>query len=82
MAAGSEQGTPLRSSFQREDVGPGRGQVQDPNLHEQFFGVDDDLDVDADLPGPSGGQHPFYHHDAPGPHYVQDYERGHLDRYD
>ncbi|KIX00506.1 uncharacterized protein Z518_10646 [Rhinocladiella mackenziei CBS 650.93] len=44
----SEQNTPLRSSFQRDDVGPGTGQVQDPNLHEQYFGVGGDVDVDMD----------------------------------
>ncbi|KAK4947809.1 hypothetical protein LTR10_013317 [Elasticomyces elasticus] len=57
-AGGSKEGTPLRNSLQREDVGPGQGQVQDPNLHEQFFGVDDDLD--DDLPGPSDGQHAYF----------------------
>jgi hypothetical protein len=36
-----EDGTPLRNSFQRDDVGPGEGQVQDHNLHEQYFGVAD-----------------------------------------
>ncbi|KAI1622474.1 hypothetical protein EDD37DRAFT_651749 [Exophiala viscosa] len=65
-AGGSKEGTPLRSSFQREDVGPGRDQVQDPNLHEQFFGVDDE-DIDGDLPGPSDGQqHPYF--PQPGVH--------------
>ena len=43
-------GTPLSSSFQYEDVGPGTGQVQDPNLHEQYFGV---ADGGEDMPGPS-----------------------------
>ncbi|RMZ75743.1 hypothetical protein DV737_g5154, partial [Chaetothyriales sp. CBS 132003] len=42
-------GTPLRDSFhQHDEVGPGQGQIRDPNLHEQYFGVgeeeeDDDL---------------------------------------
>ncbi|KAI9867995.1 MAG: hypothetical protein M1823_009092, partial [Watsoniomyces obsoletus] len=38
-----EDGTPLRSSFQggRDDVGPGDGQLQDHDLHEQYFGVAD-----------------------------------------
>jgi hypothetical protein len=36
-----DDGTPLRNSFQRDDVGPGEGQVQDHNLHEQYFGVAD-----------------------------------------
>lgn len=42
-AAENEDGTPLRNSFQegREDVGPGFDQVQDPDLHEQYFGVAD-----------------------------------------
>ena len=41
-AAENEDGTPLRSSFQeREDIGPGFDQVQDPDLHEQYFGVAD-----------------------------------------
>jgi hypothetical protein len=73
-AAGDDQGTPLRSSFQRDIVGPGTGQVQDPNLHEQFFGVDDDDDdeptvhggdaVDEHdlqgLPGSSASPHAYY----------------------
>ncbi|KIX96111.1 uncharacterized protein Z520_08366 [Fonsecaea multimorphosa CBS 102226] len=61
---GSEQNTPLRSSFQREDVGPGPEQVRDPNLHDQFFGIDEEAD---DLPGPSGG-HEYYpeHHEQSG----------------
>ncbi len=36
-----DDGTPLSSSFQRDDVGPGEGQLQDPNLHEQYFGIAD-----------------------------------------
>lgn len=36
-----DDGTPLRSSFQRDDVGPGDDQIQDHNLHEQYFGVAD-----------------------------------------
>lgn len=51
-ATASEQNTPLRSSFQRDEVGPGPEQVRDPNLHEQYFGVGDDPDLDG-LPGPS-----------------------------
>ncbi|RMZ88523.1 hypothetical protein DV736_g4240, partial [Chaetothyriales sp. CBS 134916] len=43
-------GTPLRDSFhQRDDVGPGLGQVRDPNLHELYFGVDDE-EEDSDDP--------------------------------
>ncbi|EXJ95967.1 hypothetical protein A1O1_01092 [Capronia coronata CBS 617.96] len=53
---GSEQGTPLRTSFQHGDVGPGTGQVRDPDLHEQFFAVGDDTDQ---LPGPSA-QNVYY----------------------
>ena len=45
-----EDGTPLRTSFQREDVGPGQDQIQDPDLHEQYFGV---ADGGEDAPGPS-----------------------------
>ncbi|KAJ9503703.1 hypothetical protein H2202_000842 [Exophiala xenobiotica] len=89
LAEGSDQGTPLRNSFQREDVGPGTGQVQDPNLHEQYFGVDDDPDADAyhGVSGPSDGQHQYHQPQAVGvahgqPHvpqvHVQDYERGHF----
>ena len=39
-AVGGDDGTPLRNSFQRErdDVGPGHDQVQDHDLHEQYFG--------------------------------------------
>ncbi|OAP62231.1 hypothetical protein AYL99_04434 [Fonsecaea erecta] len=61
---GSEQNTPLRSSFQRDTVGPGPEQVRDPNLHDQYFGVGDEVD---DLPGPSGG-HEYYpeHHQQHG----------------
>ena len=68
VAGGSEQHTPLRNSFQREDVGPGQDQVQDPNLHEQFFGVDDD--IDGNLPGPSDAQDAHAYHPPPGAHGV------------
>jgi len=68
----SEQGTPLRSSFQREDVGPGTGQVRDPNLHEQFFGLGEDED---ELPGPSGG-HEYYAEDQRGQLHVREQEKG------
>ena len=41
-AAENQDGTPLRNSYQdREDVGPDFDQVQDPDLHEQYFGVAD-----------------------------------------
>ncbi|KIW72245.1 hypothetical protein PV04_00453 [Phialophora macrospora] len=51
----SEQTTPLRSSFQRDDVGPGPAQVRDPNLHEQYFGVGEaEPEHEMPLPGPSG----------------------------
>lgn len=43
-----DDGTPLRNSFQRDDVGPGEGQLQDPNLHEQYFGVADGEDERRD----------------------------------
>jgi len=89
LAEGSDQGTPLRNSFQREDVGPGTGQVQDPNLHEQYFSVDDDPDADAyhGLSGPSdGAAHVpclwLGAGDTDADHvpqvHVQDYERGHF----
>lgn len=73
-AGGSEQNTPLRSSFQRDDVGPGTGQVRDPNLHEQYFGPEDEAD---DLPGPSGGNM-YYGEDQRGQLRVNDDERGHF----
>jgi hypothetical protein len=62
--ATSEQHTPLRSSFQRDDVGPGPAQVKDPNLHEQYFGVAGEDEAEdgrergheheVPMPGPSG----------------------------
>lgn len=75
---GSEQNTPLRSSFQKEEAGPGTGQVKDPNLHEQYFGVEDE-GVD-DLPGPStGAATGYYTPDHPHPqHQVNEEERGHF----
>jgi hypothetical protein len=48
---GSEANTPLRNSFQRDDVGPGPAQLKDPNLHEQYFGVGDEME--DEIPGPS-----------------------------
>lgn len=70
----SEQGTPLRNSFQQEVVGPGTGQVQDPNLHDQYFGVDTDVN---DFPGADDGQQePYYHDEQRGQLHMQDYERG------
>ncbi|EXJ81457.1 hypothetical protein A1O3_07749 [Capronia epimyces CBS 606.96] len=68
---GSDQGTPLRTSFQREDVGPGTGQVRDPNLHEQFFAVGDDA---THLPGPSSQNN--YYDENPGQFYVPEVDRG------
>jgi hypothetical protein len=65
--------TPLRSSFQQEAVGPGTGQIKDPNLHEQYFGGDDEVN---DLPGSADGQYPYYHDDQRGQLHMQDYERG------
>ena len=50
-----DDGTPLRNSFQRDDVGPGDGQMQDPNLHEQYFGIADGGE-DHSTPG-VGDQH-------------------------
>jgi len=50
MGGQEDDGTPLRNSFQHEDVGPGAGQKRDPNLHEQYFGV---ADGGEDEPGPS-----------------------------
>lgn len=40
-AIGVEEGSPLRTCFhpERDDVGPAHDQVQDPDLHEQYFGV-------------------------------------------
>jgi hypothetical protein len=38
---GGDDGTPLTGSFQRDDVGPGPDQVQDHELHEQYFGMAD-----------------------------------------
>lgn len=76
---GSEQNTPLRSSFQRDDVGPGPAQVKDPNLHEQYFGVEDG----DELPGPSnigvanGGYYPTEGEHAPhGQLRMHEDERG------
>lgn len=40
----SEQATPVRHSFQRDDVGPGKNQIQDPNLHNLYFGIEEDSD--------------------------------------
>lgn len=87
----SDHGTPLRTSFQQPEViGPGNGQLQDPRLHEQYFGSTDEQDAEGhfdNLPGPSGGQQQqeYYHPEAIGvaygqPHDVpmQDYERGHF----
>ena len=74
----SEQGTPLRSSFQRDDVGPGPAQVKDPNLHEQYFGVGDDPD---EVSGPSniGVAHEFYPTEAQRGHgQLREDERGHF----
>lgn len=50
-ADGGDDGTPLRNSFQREDVGPGPNQYQDHDLHEQYFGV---ADGGPDMHGASG----------------------------
>lgn len=72
QSAGSEQGTPLRTSFQREDVGPGTGQVRDPDLHEQYFAVDDDTDH---LPGPSGHDL-YYDHNLHGRNHASDEDMG------
>ncbi len=77
----SEQNTPLRSSFQRDDVGPGPAQVKDPNLHDQFFGVGEDEDA---LPGPSNvGVADSYYPAEIGEHghgqlRVHENERGHF----
>jgi hypothetical protein len=69
----SEQNTPLRNSFQRDEVGPAPGQVRDPNLHEQYFGVGDE----DDLPGPSGGHgFDFEDHGRPQPYYQPDQQTG------
>ena len=46
-----DDGTPLRNSFQHDDVGPGTDQVRDPNLHEMYFGVADG--GEDTVPGPS-----------------------------
>jgi hypothetical protein len=86
-------GTPLRSSFQRDDVGPGAGQVQDPNLHEQYFGIADGGEDEAvgTGGGPSQGlglyenQHPLQQHHTPTLNYPhpqasggeREEERGH-----
>ncbi|KAJ9605112.1 hypothetical protein H2200_010502 [Cladophialophora chaetospira] len=68
----SEQNTPLRNSFQRDDVGPGPAQVKDPNLHDQYFGVGEDEDA---LPGPSniGVAQGYY----PGEVGAIEHEHGH-----
>ena len=78
-AATGEDGTPLRSSFQRDEVGPGPGQTQDPDLHEQYFGL---ADGGFDMAGPS---HQYSDHRDSGPHagpsqpsHVRDDERGHF----
>jgi hypothetical protein len=73
-----EQNTPLRNSFQRDDVGPGPAQVKDPNLHDQYFGVGDDPD---EVPGPSsiGVAHGYYPPEAQHGHgqlRVHEDERG------
>ena len=64
---GSEQNTPLSSSFQRDDVGPGPAQVKDPILHEQYFGVGDDPE---ELLGRSnvGVAHGYYPPEGQPPH--------------
>lgn len=53
---GSEQGTPLRNSFQNDEVGPGTNQVRDPNLHDLYFGVDESPGV-ASGPSTTNGQY-------------------------
>lgn len=75
---GSEQNTPLRNSFQRDEVGPGPAQVQDPNLHEQFFGVGEDDDA---LPGPSniGVANGYYPGEDGAPQHGHGQLRGHDD---
>ena len=72
----SHDGTPLRNSF-HEDVGPGTGQVQDPNLHEQYFGV---ADGGEDLPGPSNrglGLYDEIRAESAGAGHTRDGDRGH-----
>lgn len=78
-AATGEDGTPLRSSFQRDDVGPGPGQTQDPDLHEQYFGV---ADGGFDTAGPShqySDQRDSGQYAGPSQSsHVRDDERGHF----
>ncbi|ETI29122.1 hypothetical protein G647_01575 [Cladophialophora carrionii CBS 160.54] len=84
--ANSEQNTPLRSSFQRDDVGPGPAQVKDPNLHEQYFGVSGDSEDEraehghgVPFPGTSGvgvaigGEEGYYPHTEGQYAYAQEY---------
>jgi len=56
-AGGSEQGTPLRNSFQNDEVGPGTNQVRDPNLHDLYFGVDESPGA---MSGPSTTNGQYY----------------------
>ena len=76
-----EDGTPLRSSFQRDDVGPGPGQMQDPDLHEQYFGI---ADGGPDMAGPSHYTDQRHSGQHAGPsqtgQHTQDDERGYFVR--
>jgi hypothetical protein len=61
MVLTGEDGTPLRSSFQHDDVGPGADQVQDHDLHEQYFGVADG--------GPDAPVHQYHQYGGGGQGY-------------
>ncbi|KAG9785202.1 hypothetical protein KCU88_g2564, partial [Aureobasidium melanogenum] len=65
----SEQVTPLRTSFRRDDVGPGPGQIHDPDLHEQFFAVGDDPDHVPEPPSGQGHHDPHHTYDPHGQQY-------------
>ena len=70
-----DDGTPLRDSFQRDDVGPGEGQLQDPNLHEQYFGVADG--GEDERPEQSAGLGLYHDGDYSGTHTPQSREPQH-----
>ncbi|KIV94195.1 hypothetical protein PV10_01984 [Exophiala mesophila] len=77
----SEQATPVRHSFQRDDVGPGKNQIQDPNLHELYFGIDEDSD---DKPSVNQTNGQYYDQQArmQNPSLTLGEEQGHMTRDD
>lgn len=55
--ADDESEVPLSASI-RDGIGPAPGQVKDPFLHEQYFGVASSGVPGEEVPGPSGVVHP------------------------